>query len=111
MSQKTLKELQLVFPTFAEKANGKITLKWKFIGTENDFTTVYSSSHPLKRCSLRKKFSQENTCVRVLNIFLKFYKFHKKTPVLESLFNKISLFSQVRPATLLKRDSNRGVFL
>ena len=30
---------------------------------------------------------------------------HRKTPVLESLNNK------VRPAALLKRDANKGVFL
>ena len=111
MSQKTLKELQLVFPTFAEKANGKITLKWKFIGTENDFYHCLQQQSPVKKVFSQEKVFTGNTCGRVLNIFLKFYKFHKKTPVLESLFNKISLFSQVRPATLLKRDSNRGVFL
>ena len=54
MSQKTLKELQLVFPTFAEKANGKITLKWKFIGTENDFYHCLQQQSPVK-----KVFSQE----------------------------------------------------
>ena len=48
MSQKTLKELQLVFPTFAEKANGKITLKWKFIGTENDFYHCLQQQSPVK---------------------------------------------------------------
>ena len=31
-----------------------------------------------------------------------------KTPVLESFFNKVA---GLRPATLLKRDSNAGVFL
>ena len=38
----------------------------------------------------------------------KFRKFHSKTPVLESLFNKVQGF---RSATLSKRDSNTGVFL
>ena len=32
---------------------------------------------------------------------------HRRTPVLESLFNKQAF----RPATLLKRDSDTGVFL
>ena len=37
-----------------------------------------------------------------------FLKFHKKTPALESLFLKLQAFS---PVTLLKRDSNTGVFV
>ena len=37
-----------------------------------------------------------------------FRKFHRKTPVLEILFNKVT---SLRSATLLKRDSNTGVFL
>ena len=36
---------------------------------------------------------------------LKFRKFYRKTPVLESLFNKIAA------AALSKRDSNTGIFL
>ena len=35
-------------------------------------------------------------------------KFHWKTPVLDSLFNKVAV---LRPASLLKRDSNTRVFL
>ena len=84
MSQETLKELQLVFPTFAEKANGKITLKWKFIGTENDFYHCLQQQSPVKKvfsqekvftgkylCQSLKHFlkilqvSQENACVGV----------------------------------------------
>ena len=38
----------------------------------------------------------------------KFRKFHSKTPMLESGFNKIVVS---RPTTLLKGDSNTGVFL
>ena len=38
--------------------------------------------------------------------FLKFCEFNRKTPVLESLFNK-----GLRPATLLKRGSDTGVCL
>ena len=34
-------------------------------------------------------------------------KFQKKTPVFECLFNKVA---GLRPATLLKIDSNTGVF-
>ena len=40
--------------------------------------------------------------------FYKFCNIHRKTPVLESLFNK---FAGLRPATLFKRYSNTGVFL
>ena len=84
MSQKTLKELQLVFPTFAEKANGKITLKWKFIGTENDFYHCLQQQSPVKKVFSQEKVftgkflwqslkhflkilqvSQENACVGV----------------------------------------------
>ena len=36
----------------------------------------------------------------------KFGDIHSKTPVLESLFSKVA-----RPATLLKRGSDTGVFL
>ena len=35
-------------------------------------------------------------------------KLHKKTPVLELLFNKVA---DLQPATFLKRDSKIGVFL
>ena len=46
---------------------------------------------------------------RFFKIFsLKFRKFHRKTFVLESLFNKVA---GLRPATLLKRDSKTSVFL
>ena len=36
------------------------------------------------------------------------WKFHKKTPELESLFNKMQAY---RPANLLKRPSSIGIFL
>ena len=84
MSQKTLKELQLVCPTFAEKANGKIALKWKFIGTENDFYHCLQQQSPVKKVFSQEKVftgkylwqslkhflkilqvSQENACVGV----------------------------------------------
>ena len=55
----------------------------------------FRSSH--QRCSVRK------------DALKNFANFTEKTPVLESLFNKVAdLFS---PATLLKRDSNKGFFL
>ena len=38
----------------------------------------------------------------------KFHKLHRKTPVLESLFNKVA---GLIPATLLKRDAIAGVFM
>ena len=43
----------------------------------------------------------------------KFRKFYKIAPVLESLFNKATGLKacNLRPATLLQTDSNRGVFL
>ena len=42
-----------------------------------------------------------------IGILKQFRKFHRKIPVLESLFNKVT---DLRPATLPTRDSNRGVF-
>ena len=42
------------------------------------------------------------------NCSFKFRKIHRKTHVSESLFNK---FADLRPATLLKKDSGTGVFL
>ena len=41
----------------------------------------------------------------------KFRNIHRKTSVLESLFNKVSGLTALRPATLFKRDINTGVFL
>ena len=46
--------------------------------------------------------------VLLKEMFLKFRKFYRKIPVLESLFNKVV---GLRPATLLKRASNTAVFL
>ena len=43
-----------------------------------------------------------------IDVLKKFRKFHKKTPVLES-FNKVA--EPAKPATLIKGDSNAGVFL
>ena len=40
-------------------------------------------------------------------MFLKNHNVHRKTPVLESLFNK---FVDLRPATLSKRDSDISFF-
>ena len=43
-----------------------------------------------------------------IGVLKNFGIFSKKTPVLESLFNKVA---GLRPTTLLKRDSNAVVFL
>ena len=40
-------------------------------------------------------------------VLKKFFKIHRKTPVLKCLFNKIV---GLRPAALLQRDSSKGVF-
>ena len=52
-------------------------------------------------------FKKQLPDVLYKNVFL-FSKIHRKTPVPECLFNKIS---SLRPATLFKRDSGQGVFL
>ena len=44
-----------------------------------------------------------------IGVFKNLANFTKKNPVLESLFNKVAELK--RSETLLKRDSNRGVFL
>ena len=41
----------------------------------------------------------------------KFRNIHRKTPVLESLFNKVAKLKACRLATYLKRDYNTGAFL
>ena len=53
-----------------------------------------------------KKQPSEMFCKK--GVLKKFLKFHRKIAVLESLFNKVA---GLRPATLLKRDSNTAVFL
>ena len=56
-----------------------------------------------KSCSLQKQSFVDilkNMCS------LKFCKFHRKTPVQESIFNNVAC---LRPATFLKRDSYTGV--
>ena len=55
--------------------------------------SLFRSSH--RKCYMKK------AVLKVLNL-------HRKTPMLESLFNK---FQYWRSATLLKRDSNTGIFL
>ena len=65
----------------------------KFLNDESIFFNFDNSSH--QRCSLKK-------------LFLKFSQIQWKAPVLESLFSKVV---DLRPATLLKRDRNTGVFL
>ena len=51
-----------------------------------------------QRCSIKK-------------LFLKSMQYLQETPVLESLFNKVAGVQVIRPSTLLKRDSNTGIFL
>ena len=41
----------------------------------------------------------------------KFHKFHRKSPLLESVCNKVAGHLAIKPATLLKRDFNTGVIL
>ena len=55
----------------------------------------YCSKAVVLRCSVKK-------------VFLKVHNIHRKIPVLEFLFNKIT---DLRPATLLKRDPSTSVFL
>ena len=58
-----------------------------------------SSISPLR--SSHRKCSIKKAVLKVLNI-------HRKTPMLESLFNKVQGW---RAATLLNGDSNTGIFL
>ena len=76
---------------------GKIKItpfpSWRWVNSRQCFHKILvhtRSSH--RRCSVKKKCSEN------------FRKFYRKTPVLESLFNK---FAGVRPATLLKRLQHR----
>ena len=53
----------------------------------------------------------EISSTRLLLLFiLKSSKFHRKTPVLKSLFNKVAGMKPGTSLTFLKRDSNTGVF-
>ena len=57
---------------------------------------------------LRKYSRRQVKQCSVKRVFLKIWKIHRKTPVSESLFNKVEgLIS----AILLKRGSNTSVFL
>ena len=66
----------------------------KFMGKRNKVQLQYRSIRPDEFC---------------LKGFFKvfFLKIHRKTPVLQSVFNKLA---GLRPATLLKRDSDTGVY-
>ena len=62
---------------------------------------------------IRSKFTGEHTW-QIFLVLLKISQFHRKTPVLKSLFNKVAGFQALetfRPATLLNRDFNTGDFL
>ena len=99
------------------------------------FSTVFSSSLSIRnksnhrRCSIekpldtRRKLNLHNTfrrrsghlmyvqftsCAQGENCSWKIRNIHRKTPVLESPFNKVAVW---RPSTLLKRESNTGFFL
>ena len=58
-------------------------------------------------------FLSEAAVCRYLSklVFLKFRNIHKKTTVLESLFNKVKGLLGLWPAILLKRNPNTGVSL
>ena len=77
---------------------------WNALGHFHQMLRLHSTSNEMLqirhrsnhwRCSVKKRCS------------LKFCNIHSKTPVLESLFNKVA---GLRPSTLLKRSSNTGVF-
>ena len=55
-----------------------------------------------------KTYSKNNLRMCSIKKVLLFSKIHRKTPVPQSLFNKVA---SLRVATLLKRDSGNGVFL
>ena len=99
-----------------------IDLKMFFISVKYFSTTAFNPFFIFKKQPSFFEVFCKRTC------YEKFNKLNRKTPVLESLFNKVagltnfsgkhlcwSLFfikSQIfRPATLVKRDSNTGVFL
>ena len=62
------------------------------IGLINMFPT-FKGSHP--RCSIKK-------------LFFKFRYINRKTPVLESLFNKVA---DPKACNLIKKESNTGVLM
>ena len=58
--------------------------------------------------AMRKKLQKQSFADILQNrCSLKFHKFHRKIPVLESLFNKAAV---LKTCTLLRRDSNTGFF-
>ena len=63
----------------------------RYTMNHRDLLGLFRSSH--RACSVKK-------------VFLKFRKFHRKTPVLESLLITLQVF---RPASLLKRYSNTDI--
>ena len=68
--------------------------------------------HTLEDWDTHIKYNQANVrrCFSK-QVFLKVRKFHMKTPVLESLFNKVVGLKASRPDVLLKRESSAGAFL
>ena len=61
-----------------------------------------------RRHSLEKAPEAATRNVLYKKVFLMISQFHRKTPVLESLFDKVA---DLKPWTLLKRDSKTGVLL
>ena len=59
---------------------------------------------------ISNQLTPTRSCLRrwsVKKVFLKFRKFHRKTPVLESLFHKVK---SLKACNFIKRNSNTGVF-
>ena len=74
------------------------------------FTFFCNSKNNYKMPSMLTIVISQNSVVAVYRYFVKypFCKIHRKTLVLESLFNKAAGLQHV---TLLKRDASTGVFL
>ena len=73
--------------------------KWQ--RKRNGFSQLNLWNIIVSRCGRSQMFFK-------ISVLKRFAKFHRKTPVLESLFSKVA---GPQPATLLKRDSNTGVYL
>ena len=92
----------------------KITLKyWKNVNIFNLVVCLYKNPFCGKWSfidfRIHKYFKRQPPGVFCkIKRSLKIRKFHSKTPVLESLFNK---FAGLQHCTLLKRDPNTGVLL
>ena len=85
-------------------------VSWKFlIKIESTRRREIKEQPPqlaLLYCGRTVRSSHRRCCIRKL--FLKMLQYPQEAPVLESIFQNLQTF---RPATLLKRDPNTGVFL